>query len=241
MEYLGEFDNNILIYYDLVGLSYIVNFFFLKASHRAKVAIAVIVLLAACSSVNKKPPKESDGEGDKINVQIIVAPDANLNTLGQPAPIRLDIYQLSSRGEFEQLGFFDLIEKPGVMLGEKLIQRNQYILYPDTVTVLPTRFDSNLQYLGVVGGYRNLDDRQWRLTLLKQERRWYQFGGNYLYIYVGSKGLSQLSRTEMREKLEEYQRNHPEDKTIRNGRAYPDRNNMDKGIFRDINMNKLPN
>lgn len=201
--------------------------------------IAAVALLAGCSST-KKPPKESDGEGDKINVQIIVAPDANLNTLEQPAPIRLDLYQLSSSGEFNQAGFFELIEKPETQLGEKLIQRDQYMLHPDTVTVLPTRFDSNLKYLGVVGSYRGLDSRQWRLSLLRQEKRWYQFGGNYLYIYVGQEGLSQLSRAEMKEKLEEYQRRHPEDKSIRGSRAYPDENSMDKGIFRSTNM-QLPN
>lgn len=224
----------------LIFGAHTMDFFFAHTAKYTMVATAVI-LLAACSSA-KKPPKESDGEGDKINVQIMVAPDANPNILQQPAPIRLDLYQLSADGEFNQADFFELTEKPEDKLAAKLIQRNQYMLQPDTILVLPTQFDSNLKYLGVVGSYRDLDNRQWRLTLLKQEKRWYQFGGNYLYIYVGKEGLSQLSQAEMKEKLEDYQLRHPQEHIkIKGSKVYPSENNLDKGIFRRIDIDHISN
>lgn len=224
----------------LIFGAHTMNFFFANTAQYTMVVTAVI-LLAACSSA-KKPPKESDGEGDKINVQIMVSPDANLNSLQQPAPIRLDLYQLSADGEFNQADFFELTEKPEDKLAAKLIQHNQYMLHPDAILVLPTQFDSNLKYLGVVGSYRNLDNRQWRLTLLKQEKRWYEFGGNYLYIYVGKEGLSQLSQAEMKEKLEDYQLRNPQEQIkIKGGKVYPSENNLDKGIFRRIDIDRISN
>lgn len=195
----------------------------------------LILLLTACSvNPNKKPPKESDGEGEQINMQIFVAPNANLNILGQPAPIRVDFYQLSADGAFGQAGFSDLIQQPETVLAEKLIQRDQYIFYPDTITVLPTKLDSNLRYFGAIASYRDLENKQWRITLLKQERPWYRFRKNYLYLYITNTGVQQLSREEMHEKLQEYQERHPNDRNIRNGKAYPEQNNWDKGIFRQI-------
>lgn len=193
----------------------------------------LLFFLTACST-NKKPPKESDGEGDKINVQIVVDANSNLNSLGKAAPIRLDLYQLTSNGEFNQADFFELIEKPKESLGDKLIQHDQYMLYPDSVTVLPMQLDSNLKYLGVVGSYRKLNDTQWRLILFKQNKRWYHFGGNYLYIHVDENGLKQLSSDEMQEKLKAYQERHPEDERIRGGKAYSEKVNLDKGVFREV-------
>ena len=61
--------------------------------------ILSMLMLSACSS-DKKPPKESDGSGDKINVQIIVSPESNPDDAGRPSPIRLDLYQLATDSEF---------------------------------------------------------------------------------------------------------------------------------------------
>ena len=38
-------------------------------------------VLFACSS-NKKPPKESDESGDKLDIQIIVSPEVNPDIVG---------------------------------------------------------------------------------------------------------------------------------------------------------------
>ena len=62
--------------------------------------LMISLMVSSCAS-NHKPPKESDESGEKIDVQIIVSPDANPNIVGQPSPIRLDLYQLSSDGKFK--------------------------------------------------------------------------------------------------------------------------------------------
>lgn len=193
--------------------------------------------ISACSS-NKKPPKESDEEGIKVDIQVMTSLNVNPNTAGNAAPIQLDFYQLSANTEFNQADFFELVQKPEDVLGDKLIQRNQHMLYPDTVTTLQMKLDSNLKYFGVVASYRNLDSKQWRATLLKQEKSWYRFRKNYLYLYLDDSGINHLSKREMREKLKEYQKRYPEDKTVRNGKAKPEKRDMSKGIFKRINSQK---
>lgn len=208
-----------------------------KLSLLSKVSLLVFLGVAtiSCSS-NKKPPKESDEKGVKVDMQVLTSLDANPNTEGKAAPIRLDFYQLSADAEFSQADFFDLVQKPKDALGDKLIQSNQYMLYPDAVMVLSMKLDSNLKYFGAVASYRNLENKEWRTILFKQSKPWYKFKKNYLYLYIDNSGINQLSRQEMHQKLKEYQTRHPGDKTVRNGKARPEKNDMSKGIFRRANI-----
>ena len=48
-------------------------------------------VLFACSS-NKKPPKESDESGDKLDIQIIVSPEVNPDIVGRPSPVLTHIF-----------------------------------------------------------------------------------------------------------------------------------------------------
>lgn len=198
---------------------------------KSTVLIMAVLALAACAS-NKKPPKESDESGEKITVQIITTPEVNPNIRGEAAPIRIDLYQLSSSNEFKMADYFEVTDKPESVLGDKLIQHNRFILYPDTVTVLPMKLDSNLKYVGVIANYRDLTGSDWRLSLVKQNRHWYQVGGRYLYLKVDGAALTQITKSEMAELLKEYESRHPDDPNVRNGRARKTKNDMGKGIFR---------
>lgn len=199
---------------------------------RVMVLMAAIFTLAACSS-NHKPPKESDESGDKLNVQIITSPDVNPDIVGRPSPVRIDLYQLSSDEEFKQAEYFDLINSASEKLGDKLIQHNQDILHPDSTKVFTSKLDSHLKYLGVVVSYQNLYQSEWKLVLLKQDKRWYQFGKQYLYLKLDRNAVSQLSKAEMKELLKEYKERHPDQKNIKaSGKARKEANDLSKGIFR---------
>ena len=196
--------------------------------------VSILCLISACQSANHKPPKESDESGEKMDIQIIVDPDSNPDLNGRPSPVRLDIFQLAGDGEFKRAGFIDLVENPKEKLGEKLIQSNNYMFHPDTVNSLPIQLDSHLKYFGVVVSYLNLENSQWRGIYKKQDKTWYQFGGQYLYLEVGRSELKQISKKEMREKLDQYSERHPDDKSIKNGKLKSESNNLDKGIFREL-------
>ena len=190
-------------------------------------------VLFACSS-NKKPPKESDESGDKLDIQIIVSPEVNPDIVGRPSPVRLDFYQLSSDEEFKQAEYSDLVHKASEKLGDKLIQHDQYMLHPDSVKVFTPTLDSDLKYLGVVVSYQNLYQSEWKLVLLKQNDRWYQLGKKYLYLKVDKNAVSQLSGAEMKKLLKEYKERHPEQKNIKgSGKASKEKNDLSKGIFRE--------
>ncbi|MDO4641982.1 MAG: type VI secretion system lipoprotein TssJ [Neisseria sp.] len=194
----------------------------------------VLALLAASCSSDRKPPKESDESGGSIKIQVIVAPDSNPDIAGRPSPVRLDLYQLSADNEFRQLNYSELTEQTKEKLGDKLIQHDQQILYPDSVKVFSVKLDSHLKYLGVVAGYRDLSQGKWRLVLLKQDKHWYQIGKQYLYLDIEKNTISQINKAQMREKLQDFKSRHPDDKSITNsGKARKDKNDLSKGIFRE--------
>lgn len=192
--------------------------------------VTSLLILSACSS-NHKPPKESDESGENIDIQIIVSPDVNPDIVGRPSPIQLDFYQLSSDGEFKKANYFELVNESKEKLGDKLIQQNQFMLYPDTVKILPLKIDSHLKYLGVVASYRDIDNSKWQIILHKQKKRWYQFGKKYFYLKVDKSGLYQLSKLEMREFLKEYKERYPSQEKIKENGKVKQQRDFNKGIF----------
>ena len=57
-------------------------------------------------------------------------------------------------------------------------------------------------YIGIVAAYRELD-KNWKMSLYKQDKKWYQKGGNFLYLEVKNDGFIQLNReTAMKKILE---------------------------------------
>lgn len=204
-----------------------------KEMIKCALLVTTLLMVSACAS-SYKPPKESDENGEKIDIQIIVSPDVNPDLIGRPSPIRLDLYQLSSDGEFKKANYFELTNNAQESLGNKLIQQNQFMLHPDTIMVLPVKIDSHLKYLGVVASYRDLDNSQWQLILLKQKRRWYQFGKKYFYLNLGKNKLSQLSKVEMINMLKEYKERHPDNKRIKeSGKVRKHDSDLSKGVFRE--------
>ena len=79
-----------------------------------------------------------------------------------------------------------------------------------------------------------MDNSQWQLVLLKQKKRWYQFGKHYFYVNIGKNKLTQLSKSEMKDMLKEYKERHPDNKQIKKNekiRKYD--NDLSKGIFHE--------
>ena len=55
-------------------------------------------------------------------------------------------------------------------------------------------------YLGVVVALRDVE-KKWKFSLYKQHLRWYQRGGEFLYLEVKDEGVIQLSKSEALDKI----------------------------------------
>ncbi|MBP6563658.1 MAG: type VI secretion system lipoprotein TssJ, partial [Neisseriaceae bacterium] len=129
---------------------------------------------------------------------VLVAEDVNRSISGRPSPVRLDVYQLTANHEFNQSDYFDLADNAEESLGDKLIQRDRHMVRPGALMNLTMQLDSHTKYVGIVAGYREYDEKKWKLTLVKQDKKWFQVGGDYLYLQINADGIYKVGKDDMK-------------------------------------------
>lgn len=134
-------------------------------------------------------------------------------------------------GEFNAVTYKELMENDKA-LGDKLVRRTQYIVRPDSIKYIPLQVDNTAKYLGVIAGYLNIDNANWKLSLLKQPKTSLNTNQNYLYIYADKAGLQQLSQAQMTALLKDYAKRHPKDPMVKkNGKLVIPKPDYSKGIY----------
>ena len=152
------------------------------------------ILLAGCASL--KEMANSEDESENVDVLILSTSTINPDIFNRPSPVRLDFFQLQKIESFAYTSYLDLIEEEGPT--EKIKSRSQYIIHPDSLKYINYEIKKDTKYLGVIAGYRNIDDVKWQLTLSKQPIGWNESGNNYLYLKLDQSGIKQLSEKEMK-------------------------------------------
>lgn len=184
-------------------------------------------ILVGCSALNKLKPSKPE----YINFEIFAATTLNPNLQNIPSPMRIDIYELKEIGEFNAVTYKELMDNEKV-LGEKLVNHTQYIIHPDSIKYIPFQVDNTAKYLGVAAGYLNINNTNWKVSLLKQPKISFNTHKNYLYIYADEIGLQQLSQSQMTVLLKEYAKRHPNDPIVKkNGKLVAPKPDYSKGIY----------
>lgn len=188
------------------------------------------ILLAGCASL--KEMANSEDESENVDVLILSTSTINPDIFNRPSPVRLDFFQLQKIESFAYTSYLDLIEEEGPT--EKIKSRSQYIIHPDSLKYINYEIKKDTKYLGVIAGYRNIDDVKWQLTLSKQPIGWNESGNNYLYLKLDQSGIKQLSEKEMKIELKQYAKQHPEDKSVtKYGKFKKPKYDYSKGIFNE--------
>ncbi|ARP87830.1 type VI secretion system lipoprotein TssJ [Bordetella genomosp. 9] len=158
-------------------------------------AAAVAMTLAACSSTARQVPVPY---AIAMTADTKVNPDAN----GRPSPIQVTLYELKSPGAFESRDYFSLQADAQAALGQDLLGSDQVILKPGQTHIVQRQGNAQARVLGIVAGYRNLENSRWRLVIPLPEAqntniyKVWQFSPNEekIQIAVGAQGLSETDR-----------------------------------------------
>ena len=121
---------------------------------------AMMALLSACAA--PPPPPEPE----ILGLQILAADDVNPDREGRPSPVILHIMELSSTEQFATLDYMSLTSPSGSALGEDLLSKNQMVLQPGQTKQLPMELDPLTTALGLVAGYRDIDNATWRTSVV---------------------------------------------------------------------------
>ncbi len=133
----------------------------------------MLVFLAGCEAAGKiveviKDPDVPVGEPEEqpsnIALHAYAAGDVNRNFDGQPAPIIVKIFALTSTHRFYSYDFFSIAGEPEDTLGVTLLGiLDEYMLEPDTYKILgPYELPKGTQEIAVVAEYLDLEGATWR-------------------------------------------------------------------------------
>lgn len=112
---------------------------------------------AACATT---PPREPN---TATQLNLIATDGVNPNVAGVPSPVVLILYELAKPEAFEGASFNQLFYGDGQALGDEALARQEFRLKPGEIIRTYRILDSDAKHLGFVAGYRQIDQKRWRL------------------------------------------------------------------------------
>ncbi|MEK1941899.1 MAG: type VI secretion system lipoprotein TssJ [Pseudomonas sp.] len=123
-------------------------------------SVLLASLLTACASEPPPPPPPT-----VLKLHFLGSSELNPSPAGDPAPVRVRLYELKSPNNFSRADFFTLIDKPESALGSDLVAHDELLLRPSEQKELERTLDEATKYLAIVVAYRDLDHATWRQVL----------------------------------------------------------------------------
>jgi type VI secretion system protein VasD len=125
---------------------------------RFTLGLILVLGLVSCAAPSAAPKQH------EFEVRIAATPDVNPDLEARPSPIILHLLELSAIDEFNSLSFNQLTEKDATALGGDKLNKTEIILTPGDSKQIPLVLDKRAVYLGLVAGYRDIDNATWRVS-----------------------------------------------------------------------------
>jgi type VI secretion system protein VasD len=116
------------------------------------VILSILGLLGGCHS----------GTGIQTELKVTTADYLNPDIRGKASPVVLTVYELKSQKEFSDATFEQLTTNPLNNLKTSLIDIHHYELEPHSESKLHFNMTKDAHYLGMVAGYRIMNNSQWK-------------------------------------------------------------------------------
>jgi type VI secretion system protein VasD len=129
-----------------------------KAFARRAVIFVAAMSMSGCASTQREMDVPYE-------VTLHDSDDANPGAGGKPAPILVGLYELKSNAAFDAASFPTLQDRAREALGEDLVFMQQIILQPGETKKIRRPGSALATQLGVVAGYRLIDNRLWKKTI----------------------------------------------------------------------------
>lgn len=115
-----------------------------------------VAMLAGCAGAPKP---------ENIGIQISATSDVNPDLQGRPSPVILHVLELNSEEQFNRLDYMSLTQPSGAALGQDLLGKTRLTLSPGDSQQLPLELHPQTTFIGLVAGYRDIDNAVWRTTI----------------------------------------------------------------------------
>ncbi|MFW9269617.1 type VI secretion system lipoprotein TssJ [Pseudomonas sp. NR3] len=143
---------------------------------RFLLAVAVALLLTACAKDAAQPqPEEAEADTAAIELHFHSIAGLNPGASGQPAPVRVRIFELKNAATFGRADYFALAERAQATLGADLIDQDEVLIQPDQQLSLKRELDPATRHIGILVGYRELDQSLWRTVMNVPAREYTEY------------------------------------------------------------------
>ena len=143
---------------------------------RFLLAVATALLLTACAK-DAASPQAEDAEADTAAVELHFHAISGLipGATGQPAPVRVRIFELKNAATFSRSDYFALAERAQATLGADLIDQDEVLIQPGQQLSLQRDLDPATRHIGLLVGYRELDQSLWRTVINVPAREYTEY------------------------------------------------------------------
>ncbi len=80
----------------------------------------------------------------------------------RPSPVKIKIYELSSRTTIDNLDFFKAFRQGKAVLSDELLSEVSFVLQPNEVLKHEIKPNKDTQFIAILAGYRNIDVAKWK-------------------------------------------------------------------------------
>lgn len=140
-------------------------------------AIAGALSLAACGSSTPDPTT--------VAMNITATGSINPNSVSEPSPVVLRIYQLKSDSAFKAAEFSEIFYSDRKVLGGDLLGQKEFNVKPGDKLTYDDTVSAETRYLGIVAGFRDIENATWRATTAVQAEN-----DNELLLNIDSLSIS---------------------------------------------------
>ena len=119
------------------------------------------------------------GSPTPIELTLVGGPELNPNGQGRASPVVVRIFELAATQAFESAQFQGLFEHPADVLKQDLVAQEELVLRPGEIQERNRSSQPQVQALGVMAAFRDVEHAVWHLTVpLRPGRR------NFLLVEV---------------------------------------------------------
>jgi type VI secretion system protein VasD len=129
-------------------------------------AAAMALLLVSCAKDPGSPQSvEKPADTTAVALHFNAAPGLNPGVTGEPAPVRVRIYELKNSAAFLRADYFALAERAQATLGADLVDQDEVQVLPGQQLDIERDLNPATRQVGLVVGYREIDQARWRSVL----------------------------------------------------------------------------
>ena len=124
----------------------------------AALLLAGTLLVAGCAGTPEKPKLAPT----KVELVVTSSEELNPGESGDPLPVIVRLYRLTSPERFQRASFSQLYEQEMRAIGGTLVGVLEFLFFPGQTEVIEREFLDNERYLGVLVAFRDPETARWQ-------------------------------------------------------------------------------